>query len=353
MPRLSTAMVRMAHKDMADERALEKQSEREYGKDNPLRSDMSGSGATPSMGLSQIRGGKKCDDAMEQGRELGEHLHKLHGGQFLNTFMDGMGKYCGGLGTGRYEGQGKMEGGDLRALSWLFNGHGSGGAKEKMEGGDFMGNLLFGKMLGKGAEFSSDQQNFDDGKQKMEGGNMSMLLASMAMPLLGKLLGNGHIDDKCHKEMEKMIKKHEEKYHKKQMKGGFWAPLLMSVAPMLLNKLLGSGHCNQKGHDAILKMMGQCDKKEQREMKKQEKAMKKEMKGSGMARCVGAGSAYVKRPSPTYVEKKELAVMPTMEGKGSDGRKARAEIVRQVMNEKGMKLIEASRYVKANGLYKP
>jgi hypothetical protein len=31
---------------------------------------------------------------------------------------------------------------------------------------------------------------------------------------------------------------------------------------------------------------------------------------------------------------------------------ARAEIVRQVMKEKGMKMIEASKYVKANNLYK-
>jgi len=34
-----------------------------------------------------------------------------------------------------------------------------------------------------------------------------------------------------------------------------------------------------------------------------------------------------------------------------DGRSARAEIVRKVMSEKGMKMIEASKYVKAHGLY--
>ena len=34
-----------------------------------------------------------------------------------------------------------------------------------------------------------------------------------------------------------------------------------------------------------------------------------------------------------------------------DGRKRRAEVVRKVMAEKGMKMIEASKYVKANGLY--
>jgi hypothetical protein len=35
----------------------------------------------------------------------------------------------------------------------------------------------------------------------------------------------------------------------------------------------------------------------------------------------------------------------------NDGRRKRAEIVRKVMSEKGMKMIEASKYVKAHGLY--
>jgi hypothetical protein len=36
---------------------------------------------------------------------------------------------------------------------------------------------------------------------------------------------------------------------------------------------------------------------------------------------------------------------------GGDGRKKRAEIVKKVMAEKGMKMIEASKYVKQHGLY--
>lgn len=38
--------------------------------------------------------------------------------------------------------------------------------------------------------------------------------------------------------------------------------------------------------------------------------------------------------------------------KGADGRKRRAEIVKKVMQERGLKLIEASKFVKANNLYK-
>ena len=36
---------------------------------------------------------------------------------------------------------------------------------------------------------------------------------------------------------------------------------------------------------------------------------------------------------------------------GGDGRKKRAEIVKRVMKEKGLKMIEASKYVKEHHLY--
>lgn len=49
----------------------------------------------------------------------------------------------------------------------------------------------------------------------------------------------------------------------------------------------------------------------------------------------------------------KLARRQGLMGSGkSDGRSNRAEIVRNVMKEKGMKLIEASKYVKEHGLYK-
>ena len=337
MTRLGTAMVRLAHKDMADERAMEKQEERAWGSDNPIHSGVSGSGATPSMGLSQIRGGRKAHakmmeehdgDAMAQGHALAEHLHKLHGHGYARSFHKGV---EGGLGTGRYEGKGCGGMTDRRAM-----------------------------MTG-GMDFDADTQHFDS--HHMKGGFWLPLLTSVGLPLLGKLLGNGHMNEKCHKEMEKLIKKHEEKYHKGQLKGGFWGALA-SVGLPLLAKMVGLGHCSQKGHDDMMKMMKRCEKKETT-------AMKKEMKGAGaMSRCVGAGKA-------------KLAVMPEMEGKGflsnlgipivsdvagmfglgkekkakravseSDGRRKRAEVVRKVMSEKGMSMIQASKYVKEHGLYK-
>jgi hypothetical protein len=38
-------------------------------------------------------------------------------------------------------------------------------------------------------------------------------------------------------------------------------------------------------------------------------------------------------------------------GKKADGRSARAAVVRKVMREMGVSMIEASKYVKANNLY--
>jgi hypothetical protein len=123
---------------------MEEQAERT----NPL----AGRGATPSMGLSQYRGGKKHEEesdnesvgrqmrhmlgsgdlhithtggrkkaqkeapmseAMAMGLHLGKHLHSLHGGAFLDEFGSGMAqcKMSGGNAsqTGRYEGDGWMD----------------------------------------------------------------------------------------------------------------------------------------------------------------------------------------------------------------------------------------------------
>jgi len=45
-------------------------------------------------------------------------------------------------------------------------------------------------------------------------------------------------------------------------------------------------------------------------------------------------------------------IAPALMGKGVDGRKVRAEIVKKIMKEKGLKMTDASKYVKEKGLYK-
>ena len=259
-----TSMVRRARKGMADSRAMEEQMERM----NPLE----GSGATPSMGLSQFRGGKNDsdsdnEDAKEQGKALKEHLHKLHGSGYARSFHKGMGM-DGGLGTGRYEGEG------------------------------------------------------------MKGGYLG--LAMLALPLISKLLGAGKITQEGHDMMKDMIDKHEQKHHSGKMKGGYLGLAMMALP--LISKLLGAGHMSKDAHDKLAKVFN-----------------KDEMKG--------AGTGGVLYPSP-----KRLPNAPPMElqGKGApvkrivgagDGRRKRAEVVKRVMAEKGLSMIQASKYVKENNLY--
>jgi hypothetical protein len=72
------------------------------------------------------------------------------------------------------------------------------------------------------------------------------------------------------------------------------------------------------------------------------------------------GKKIVKNPIVKQVGKELLkeglkqgtkALIASASGAGKGGRSARAEIVKKVMKEKGLKMIEASKYVKAHGLY--
>jgi len=69
-----------------------------------------------------------------------------------------------------------------------------------------------------------------------------------------------------------------------------------------------------------------------------------------------SGSGRRKKSIKTQMEPEpspEMAIAIVPEGSGikSSGKMKRAEIVKKIMKEKGMKLIEASSYVKANNLY--
>jgi hypothetical protein len=92
-------MARRAAKALGDIRALEEEDERM----NPIH----GGGATPSMGLSQFRGGygmDECDDrgeigggrrlyhpthAHKMGHHLSSHLHRIHGAGWWDDFKSG------------------------------------------------------------------------------------------------------------------------------------------------------------------------------------------------------------------------------------------------------------------------
>lgn len=93
-------MARDARALLADMRAMEEQKERTNPLSGrrklnrtqfPMSTDeepypMSGAGATPSMGLSQFRGGAK-----DMGRKFGQVLHAKRGSAYHKEFMEGCG----------------------------------------------------------------------------------------------------------------------------------------------------------------------------------------------------------------------------------------------------------------------
>jgi hypothetical protein len=232
--------------------------------------------------------GKYKSEAHAQGHQLGQHLSKLHGGAYVKEFMSGMGM-CG-------SGELTIKHGGLQ--TGAYEGEG-----KHMEGG-FLGSLLsaavplIGSLFGRGEMKKSAHnaliRHFNkkprSKKAELEGGFLGAL-ASMAIPLIGSLFGKGAMSKKAHDEMMAMVKKHEGK----GMKGGM--------------RMVGAG-------ELTIKHGGAMESESEGEMESPKAPAKKK-------RMVSAG----------------------------DGRRKRAEIVRKVMKEKGMKMIEASKYVKEHKLY--
>jgi len=74
----------------------------------------------------------------------------------------------------------------------------------------------------------------------------------------------------------------------------------------------------------------------------------KPMVRKGKKALKDAVKEYAPKATKALKEKADKAITKAVGG----GRAARAEIVKKVMKEKGMKMIEASKYVKEHGLYK-
>lgn len=272
---------RAERKAMADSRAMEEQMERE----NPL----SGRGATPSMGLSQVRGGKKMmKNAAEQGKQLAEHLASLHGGAYAKQFHEGM---KGGF---RFSDIG-------HGIADVVGMFGLGKEKE-MKGGRF-------RISDIGHGISDVAGMFGLGKK---GG-----LGTGAYEGEGKC-GSGKITAAEKKALKSVLEKHE-------MDGG--------------SRCVGAGTGGRR--DPVPYGRPQKPKME---------LMGKEEMDGGRFRIsdIGHGISDVAGMFGLGKEKKQKRVV----GAG-DGRRKRAEIVRKVMAEKGMKMIDASKYVKEHGLYKP
>jgi hypothetical protein len=224
-----------------------------------------GAGATPSMGLSEFRGGKahrrkmaksvEPSEAHQMGLALGKHLHALHGGSFHKDFSDGV--MCGG--------------GIFDSIKNAFNPatNGVGNAFNKVKN-EFVNpnSVLRHDVAPKVANELTDPHSVLRGKVIPYGAKVAQVaqpFLDMGVPGLGTAINTG-----------------------------------FKVANY------GNQGANALGYG---------------------KTGHTEGKGK---------SGGKKRRSPASA---------------GDGRRKRAEIVKKVMAEKGMKMIEASKYVKEHGLY--
>lgn len=326
-------MARLAGKHRGDMRAMEEQMERH----NPVR----GRGATPSMGQSQFRGGQH-GYGTGAGSESDE---EMEGGGFLSSLLPGpLGSVAGmfGLGHGGMEG-----GGDMTRMVGSGTGAGTGGRKKKgMSEATQMG-LHLGKHLHglHGAGFWSD---FGDGF-------MSVIrpvagIAKSVAPLLGPegmaasgvmgALGLGKARRGRGTGAGKLVITHggatnsdTGAYNGKGRGCGTGAGRERDDMAML-GMGTGAGMLGQDGHGirqgggflsdlgipVISNLAGMIGLGT----------------GAGEGCGTGAGTGGRRRRAPAGP---------------SDGRRKRAEVVKKVMAEKGLSMIEASKFVKAHNLY--
>jgi hypothetical protein len=280
---------------MADNRAMEEQMER-HNPVNPKNSLSNrremvmrnvGAGATPSMGLSEFRGGRskmmemvemveakrkpvnrvkgpgKASEARMMGHALGKHLYGLHGGSFHADFCSGMREGAG------------------------------------LCGGDFFEDEM--AEAKRDDEFRARQKrNTDAGRHPNDNGDGYF----------------GLMPDEAHKKKQEEI----------NAQGARENPIAHAIGKYGMKAVNGLT-------DALVEH-GTKFGAPQMLVDGIKKAREVGQKGFGKTgHTEGKGK---KRRSPASA---------------GDGRRKRAEIVKRVMAEKGMKMIEASKYVKQHGLY--
>jgi len=305
-----TSRVREAHLALADERAIEKEAER-YNPVNPKQmlnnrkenmGRLSGQGATPSMGLSEYRGGKKLSkkmlgDAHNMGKHLSTHLMELHGGAFHHAFVKGMGY-----------GDDEPEGYTRPVHTFDSEGH----------------RVVKQSPMEKRAEQAKENYNARAG--------VGEKLAQGAVNALSK--GAKYAYENAHKVVP--------------------APGVKEAGQFVSDHLIHSGSGYGQVQRAKM-MLG--------ENKKGRSRNNGPPLLSGNVDGVWSGGNMLSQPLPvngTNLSLSGSSMTGAYEGQGKkakrvvgagDGRRKRAEVVKKVMREKGMKMIEASKYVKQHNLY--
>ena len=116
-------------------------------------------------------------------------------------------------------------------------------------------------------------------KPKMEGGFLGAL-ASLAIPLIGKLFGQGKMTDDAHKKLMALMKKRKVG-ETGRLQGGFLGALAGLAIP-LISSLFGKGKMTKEAHDELCSCFN--------DMKSRSGSMSSDM--SGGAKCMSGGAMY-------------------------------------------------------------
>lgn len=329
---------------------------------------LSGQGATPSMGLSMYRGGathnlhdhlkhpmkgygkqklarlqqKMPSEAHEMGRHLGLHLHKLHGGAFHKDFSEGL---CG---SGFFDS--------------IKHGFENIGSKIKNE---FVNpnSVLRHDIAPKVAHEFTDPDSVLRGKVIPIGAQVAQYASPFidaVVPGAGTAINYGFKAANYANKGAKMLGYGDEQMRAKQMLGQNKKGRARNNGPPLL-----SGNVNGNVSGGMTRKMPHLMTSSNPHMegaglasfiKNARASAQKVKKTGGMTRRMvgsGTGAGMLEEPMPmpgTNLNLSGGADTGAYEGQGK-GRSARASIVKRIMAEKGLKMIEASKYVKEHNLY--
>jgi hypothetical protein len=276
------------------------------GRENAMR--LTGQGATPSMGLSEYRGGKhtlldhlenpkkgygkkKADcEAREMGKHLGKHILGLHGGAFYQGFSDGF-----------------LEGGRL---------------SDEDEERQYQADKAKGVTRTPGRDMSKPVKSVE--QMRAETNQKARDSRSTSEKVFSKINhGLAEAGRYALKNVDKVLP-------------GTGA-IGNYVADNIIPKTRGDGHSEDQ-RAQMLQM--------------REGAPRQRLNTPSMRR---RGGNMLTQPMPVQGTNLSLSgqgMTGAYEGQGKPKRhNKRAEIVRKVMAEKGLKMIEASKYVKAHNLY--
>jgi len=354
-------------KKMADARAAEEQAERM----NPL----SGRGATPSMGLSQYRGGKAhslYDHLENPRRKIGGAKFSVDQRQARAFGLYDNDDVVESVGSGRVSNPFR----DLESAVSHYNKvdkvrrSRSPSPRGGLRTGKYEGEGIFDPMLRFTRDLKADTERRINKKVKdVEDANSA--IKNVFGGSFGSLRPDGSL---LRREMPTTrvtlpyIERPPREDILPKVGSGWNSPL----GNLIMNKMRGSG---QNVGESVAEYRERMKRKEWESAKEYQERVNKDRVDTLRRRLPPSGLLYEEpkvpfervsaedlRKAEEKVDKEvfrrkgapladETRFVPKR-GKGKeDGRKARAQIVKKVMAERGCSMIEASKYVKEHGLY--